>query len=114
MDSNLITGSCGNNMIFRLCDGVLRNEGSGSLEGHAQWKQYIRQIEHVRISPGCTAIGEGAFMNHTVLQSVHLPDTLLTIGAEAFQNCKKPGAGRDSARCGPNWNGRILGLQKAR
>ena len=74
-------------------DGVMTFSGTGNMKnygygGGQPWLDYADQITSVVIGDGVDAIGNGAFMNLTALESVTLPETGLTrIGEAAFYGC---------------------------
>ena len=54
------------------------------LNTNAPWREYWREIETVIINEGVTSIGKYAFMGLPELSRAELPQTLVTIGTEAF------------------------------
>lgn len=80
-------------LTWRFERGTLYIEGQGRLrcgqwpELGGQWPNPERQIRHVVIGPGCTAIADYVFQNHKCLETIELPETLRTIGERAFANC---------------------------
>ena len=86
-------GTCGDNITWTLeADGTLTLTGAGSMFNYtsskkAPWNQYISEIKTIIVSEGITKIGEQAFKDCEVLESVSLPSTLVKIGKIAFQKC---------------------------
>lgn len=54
------------------------------LNTDAPWREYWREIETVVVNEGVTKIGKYAFMGLPSLSRAELPQTLITIGTEAF------------------------------
>jgi hypothetical protein len=73
--------------------GILTFTGSGNMKNYGYnrnqpWLSYADQIISVVVEDGVTAIGTGAFMDLTKLESVTLPTSGLTkIGEAAFYGC---------------------------
>lgn len=117
VEDNLVqkSGSCGEELRWRLENGMLHIEGSGSMRYKSKlsvkerfelrkkglmiendgpikyeqypWHKYREQIERVVIEEGCTEIGVDAFRDCVNLSFVQLPNTLEMIISRAFQNC---------------------------
>ncbi len=83
-------------------DGTLTISGEGDMPGFAQdtddgriqisteflpWKNLLRQITRIVVSPGITAIGDGAFYGSAEAVSVEIANTVTEIGLWAFANC---------------------------
>jgi len=88
----LIKGDLGGGITWRLLEGVLEINGTGSMPSYeyfkgAPWSEYKSSIKAVRISEGITQIGGYAFLNHANLTEVSLPSTLTTIKTNAFAEC---------------------------
>ena len=96
------SGNCGSegdgsNLTWHLDDeGTLTIDGSGAMKsysyfgnGTAPWFNVIggKIVKKVVIKSGCTSIGSYAFYSNYI-ESVSLPDTLRTIGSNAFWLCK--------------------------
>lgn len=90
-------GSDGSNLTWHLDDeGTLTIDGSGAMKsysyGNAPWFNVIggKTVKKVVIKSGCTSIGSYAFysLSTNYIESVSLPDTLRTIGSNAFWLCK--------------------------
>ena len=93
------SGTAGDNVTWVLTDdGVITFSGSGEMNHYsdgsflspnnrpAPWWDYKDQITTVVINEGITSIGSHAFVGHSSLTSVSLPDGLETIWSMAFEN----------------------------
>ena len=91
----------GTNLTWTLdSDGVLLIEGQGEMKDLSGpefmeddphifsdwWHKYFDDIDSVVVKYGVTRIGSGAFY-HTSLKSIALPESLVSIGDSAFENC---------------------------
>lgn len=70
------------NWVNQVTDSDFLIVGDGVLIG------YKGNSEKVNIPNGVKSIAPEVFMDHDEIKSVILPDTLLTIGEDAFANCK--------------------------
>lgn len=86
MEKEIYTGTCGENMTYRLDDGILYIEGQGEIEPYAFYNQFI---DRVVIAEGCTGIGEYAFAACHFVKEVELPNSLQAIADGAFLDCPK-------------------------
>lgn len=80
-------GSDGMHWTLSLSDGLLTIEGSGVLR-NCDWEKYRYQVQSVRLENGITDIESNVFAYHESLTRVRLPDTLTTIGNQAFSGCR--------------------------
>ena len=93
-------GVCGNDLIWFYKDNVLVIRGTGPmtdfdyfLEGsmpHQEttpWAELEQEIQWVIIDNGCTHIGKSSFVQ-SPLSKIILPDSLQSIGEEAFEYCE--------------------------
>ena len=100
--------SCGENVTWKVEDGVLIISGTGPMEDYAReneegswtfwgapWEDWnpagdpdenLAQITRLVVEEGVTTVGAGAFGNMPSLESVELPSTLTALGARAFNN----------------------------
>ncbi len=91
--AEVATGWSGNTTWVLTEDGVLTFSGEGNMknygyDGGQPWLDYADQIRSVVLEEGVAAVGTGAFMNLTKLESVTLPASSLTrIGEAAFYGC---------------------------
>jgi|GEM_PF-4794482 len=86
------SGTCGEGLTWTLYDdGRLNINGSGAMEDMTEgqpWRAFLEQIKTVNVGYSVKSIGAAAFKDCTALESVILPDGLLDIGSEAFNNCR--------------------------
>ena len=83
------TGTCGEALTWRLDDeGTLTISGTGAMydEPETRWKALRNKISHIVVESGATTIGASAFADLLNVESISLPDTLVTIGSGAFNN----------------------------
>ena len=84
------SGICGENLVWRIEDGVLTVSGTGEMvdcTGGAPWILYKDVIEGVVLDGGITTVGAGAFEDYDKLKSVDFGDALKQIDARAFASC---------------------------
>ena len=83
------SGICGDDLSWKLdSEGTLTIVGTGSMydQPETRWKPLRNSITAIVIESGVTSIGDYAFEGLTNVKSVSLPDTLVSIGGEAFAN----------------------------
>lgn len=85
-------GTCGDNLTWRLENGILTITGSGAMpdfqEGtSAPWLEYVDQIQCVKVGDGVTSIGDLAFYHCINLTAVSLPSSVKTLGELALAGC---------------------------
>jgi hypothetical protein len=89
----IASGWSGNTTWTLTDDGVMTFTGTGNMKNYGYdksqpWLGYADKITAVVVENGVTAIGTGAFMGLTKLESVTLPtDGLTKIGEAAFYGC---------------------------
>ena len=76
---------CGENVQWKLQDGILSIWGNGAITSHP-WD--TDEVQSIIISPGTTSICDNAFSNCTNLTSVSIPQTVSFIGNRAFSGCE--------------------------
>lgn len=87
------SGTCGDALTWKLdSKGTLTISGTGAMtdytkSGVAPWNKDYEEIRFVVIENGVTTIGEYAFENCTLLESVAIPDSVEKIGKYAFSDC---------------------------
>lgn len=83
------SGSCGDSAFWSFADGILTISGTGevSTEYPQPWEAYRLEIEHIVIEEGITELATCCFMSHAYAKTVTLPDSLVSIGRQAFQSC---------------------------
>ena len=95
-------GTCGENLIWKLEEGVLTISGNGPMDDYhteydsagrllsssrpAPWSKYADQIHTLVLEDGVTSIGQMAFQSLKIKNLV-IPGTVTRIGGEAFQYC---------------------------
>ena len=68
-------------------DNTLFVTGSGDMPEGITWPEEAKAATALTVGHGITALSSQAFYGMTGLQSVRLPDTLVSIGTKAFRNC---------------------------
>lgn len=88
-DTTVITGACGDDLTYRLEDGVLTISGTGKMNASTPWNTTALRntICKVVIEEGVTTVSGDAFMNCKNLTEVKLPSTLKKINSNAFNTC---------------------------
>lgn len=92
------SGSCGENAIWSLADGILTISGTGNMDEMAlasgstsedtrPWAEYADKIGKVVLDEGITSIGDYAFSGFTALHEVSISSTVSKIGTGAFSDC---------------------------
>ena len=84
------SGTCGENLTWKIEDGVLIISGTGAMMDYS-WCQgppvpWGAQFKSVVIESGVTSIGNSAFF-YSSLTSITIPDSVTSIGDYAFSNC---------------------------
>lgn len=80
-------GSCGDNAIWTIKNGVLEISGTGDMddfESYSPWFDYIDMIESIKIEDGITSIGKKAFSNCWRVKSFEIPKGITKIGEYAL------------------------------
>ena len=96
----IASGSCGKNVNYELYDDyTLRIFGKGAMYNYnyiytpqrmysdAPWSSWDSKIKSVVVEDGVTRIGAYSFYMFTSLTEVNIPNTITSIGREAFSNC---------------------------
>ena len=92
-DGMLGSGTFGNQLTWQFYnDGVLRITGAGDMPNYtsssrAPWYKYRSSIKEVVIFNGITGIGDYAFNECAVLETITIPSGVNRIGKYAFYNC---------------------------
>ncbi|MBQ8010009.1 MAG: leucine-rich repeat protein [Oscillospiraceae bacterium] len=82
----VVASGTSGNLAWKLdSEGTLKISGTGEMA--AVWDDYKEMITEVIIEEGATTIAHGAFADCTVLDTVTLPNSVISIGAEAFAGC---------------------------
>jgi len=89
--STEIGGTYGKNITWRITEeGILHLTGTGSVPGGynaAPWFPYLGMIRSLVVADGITSIGNYAFSSLQNLVEVHLPESVKSIGENAFSGC---------------------------
>ena len=86
-----VSDSCGANLIWELnCDGLLTFRGSGAMDNYSSstipWRPYERSIRAISFDGDITTIGNYAFGNMDLKDSLLIPSSVTEIGYRAFSN----------------------------
>ncbi|MBR4759135.1 MAG: leucine-rich repeat protein, partial [Lachnospiraceae bacterium] len=86
-------GFCGESAawIFEDKDGTLTISGNGAMKDYdesAPWTKssFSEEIKHVTIQEGVTTLGDNSFAGLTNLEDVALPDSIVSIGSNVFDD----------------------------
>ena len=84
-----ISGSCGSNARWVLDteEGTLSITGTGGITSSSGFKNYKDSIRFVTIASGITSIGAETFFEFEKIESIDIPDTVKSIGMQAFVWC---------------------------
>ncbi|MBQ9982419.1 MAG: leucine-rich repeat domain-containing protein [Oscillospiraceae bacterium] len=96
-DDEVYSGKCGEDVYWKLSDGILEIYGTGDMEDFSHysygsdrvvpWHAQKGNIYDVIIHEGVTSIGSCAFNRCYSLTNITIPDSVLSVGDEAFYNC---------------------------
>ena len=88
------SGTCGNNLTWKLDNGTLTISGTGEMKNYSvnlnqstPWHSNIKSIKSVVIEKGVMNIGDYAFYDCSSLTSITIPNNVTSIGASTFENC---------------------------
>lgn len=94
------TGKCGENIIWKYNSSskTLTLSGTGAIDSFTDddfsnlerpWKNYIHEIENVKIEEGITSIGDYTFkyIASNEIKNIEIPKSLISIGKSAFKTC---------------------------
>lgn len=96
------TGKCGKNIIWKYnsTSKTLTLSGTGAIDSFTDdddssyyerpWKEYIHEIENIKIEEGITSIGNYTFNNIGLneIKNIEIPKSLISIGDSAFKKCR--------------------------
>lgn len=94
------TGKCGENIIWKYNSSskTLTLSGTGAIDSFSDaddssyrerpWKEYIYDIENIKIEEGITSIGDYTFKNLGEINNIEIPKSLISIGKLVFEKCK--------------------------
>ena len=93
-DGEELSGECGENVTWKLEDGVLTISGTGPMQDFGwtteqPWYSAEYDIKSIVVGEGITTIGNSAFQLCGNVSSVSLPETLTRIGGYAFSGCSQ-------------------------
>lgn len=90
----ILEGKCGDNVTYRLADGVLDIDGFGDmwnyryqLKKETPWEAVRDKITKINIHEGITRIGWYAFSHCDAVEEITIPDGVTSIGENAFLGC---------------------------
>ena len=91
--AQLPSGTCGNNLTWILDGNILTISGTGAMDDYspsnpAPWDEHRAIIENIILDEGVTSIGSHAFLDLERLINVRIPQSVKTVGSNAF---KAPG-----------------------
>ncbi len=88
-----LVGQCGNNLFWRLTDGVLTISGTGDMYLYdsyllqSPWCEKRKEIKKVVIENGANTIDNFAFYDCPALTEITIPNSVTKIGDFAFAHC---------------------------
>ncbi|MBQ6947716.1 MAG: leucine-rich repeat protein, partial [Clostridia bacterium] len=89
--AEIYSGNCGDNVVWRLDNGVLMISGSGAMQNYgyldeycAPWHHYSSSIVTLVITDGVTHIGDYAFRDCTNLADITVSDDVTNIDRDTF------------------------------
>ena len=82
------SGSCGDNAVWSLQNGVLTISGTGKIT-QIGWNQYKKDIKKVVVNDGITEIAWMAFYNCANPTEATIADSVTTLQANVFEQCPK-------------------------
>jgi len=85
-------GQCGPDITWELDEnGLLTLTGTGDMPSYMnedpEYKPYASSIKKIVINTGITSVGEHAFKELPVLETVEMPETVTSMGQLAFSEC---------------------------
>lgn len=87
------SGQCGDSLYWSFDENVLTIYGSGDMYDYdadnVPWLLFRNATTRILIERGVTHIGNNAFSGFAKVEKVEFPNTLLSIGENAFANCRK-------------------------
>lgn len=87
------SGQCGENLYWAHKDHTLTISGTGAMYDYSEddvpWLLFRDTTDAVLLERGITHIGTYAFNAFVKLHKIELPNTLISIGANAFAGCRK-------------------------
>lgn len=89
------SGSCGENLTWKLEGTVLTISGTGDMYGYDKdnmppwWEDYQDVVTKVVIEEGVTSLSHKSFIHFGELTEVEMAGSVKTIGGQAFKDCAK-------------------------
>ncbi len=84
-------GTCGADINWRYCEGVLTLSGTGNMDSYGAsmppWIDYQSKITALIVGEGITELGEFSMYGATALSYVSLPSTLTVVPYRMFDGC---------------------------
>ena len=85
-------GTCGNDLTWKLVDGVLTISGAGDMHDYSNqdqppWREYAGEITALVLPDGLTRISNSAFVGLSNITELTIPSTVISIGGQAFSGC---------------------------
>ena len=92
-EDETLSGTCGENVIWKLENGLLTVGGQGDMESwssavHQPWYDYRDAITSVLVEGGVTSVGSYAFYGLDNLTNVVIEEGVEEIGSHAMKYCK--------------------------
>ena len=90
-DGEALSGSCGQNLTWKLADGTLPVSGTGEMTNYSSrfdtpWARN-ETITAIVVEDGVTSIGSSAFCMIYTAKSISIPEGITKIGFDAFADC---------------------------
>lgn len=85
---SMVSGTCRENLTWRLDNGTLYISGKGEMRDYP-WLAYKDSIKNVVILEGVASIVQGAFYGCKNLANVLISNSVTYIGSNAFANCSR-------------------------
>ena len=86
------SGQCGDNLYWRYDNNILTISGNGDMYDYEEydmpWSLLRDATSKIIMERGITRIGNNAFRGFVGISKIELPNTLLSIGENAFADCR--------------------------
>ena len=85
-------GNCGENVTWKLIDGVLTISGEGDMKNYATvedtpWYENRESVTSIVFETGVTSISPNAFIDFDKVKEIKIPHSVTRIGENAFSSC---------------------------
>jgi hypothetical protein len=99
IETSKLSGDCGTGVTWEINKSAgspdydqLTIHGTGNMDDYkfpkrVPWYTFSKIIEHVYIDEGIVSIGKNS-LRHENMTTIHIPNSVTTIGENAFYNCK--------------------------